>query len=263
MLITLISLSTSFLVFFFHQFGLIINSSDNFASLCAWIASLNHNSYLSVELHPLVCIAHLVLAIDLDLVLILFLFSMLRIVRSGSSLLNLQCKFQRFSTALLQVDIDSYNGVTVKEDLTSLSQDDFKTRLAHSVAQWKTDSRKGVWLRVPISASNLIPIAVEQDFWFHHAGADYLVLCTWLQGGQSESRLPSRPSHYNGVSGFVLNSKQELLVIQEKNGPAAKMDLWKLPGGLCDQNENLSAGAVREVKEETGECESDMHLTLP
>jgi hypothetical protein len=122
-----------------------------------------------------------------------------------------------------------------------------------SIINKTSNFRKGVWLRVPISASKLIPIAVEQEFWYHHAGPDYLLLCNWLQGGQNKSKLPPRASHYLGVSGFVLNSRRELLVVQEEHGPAASSGLWKLPGGLCDHGENLSSGSIREVKEETGE----------
>lgn len=161
-------------------------------------------------------------------------------------------------SSLLQVKVDAYNGVTVTEDITSLSDEDFEDRLAFSMKSWKADSRKGVWLRLPITHSQLIPVAVEQDFWFHHAGEDYLLLCNWLQGGRSQSKLPPRASHYVGVSGFVLNSREEVLVIQEESGPASEMGLWKLPGGLVDSGESLEGGSVREVKEETGEW--DIHI---
>ena len=179
---------------------------------------------------------------------------MLNVRRGGANVLKrYQHRYQLFST-VFEGKVDSYNCLTVTEDLTTLSEDCFRDRLSFSLDQWRADNRKGIWLRLPISASKLVPVAVEHEFWYHHAGSDYLLLCTWLKGGKEKSRLPPRASHYLGVSGFVLNSKQELLVIQEKSGPASKMDIWKLPGGLCDRNENIADGSIREVKEETGEC---------
>ena len=43
-----------------------------------------------------------------------------------------------------------------------------------------------------------------------------------------------------------------MLVVQEKSGPSAGINMWKLPGGLVDSKEDISAAAVREVWEETG-----------
>jgi len=64
-----------------------------------------------------------------------------------------------------------------------------------------------------------------------------------------------------------LNDKNEILVIQEKNGPAARCMTpsmlgmrpltilsvwWKMPGGAADPGEELHQAAQREVFEETG-----------
>lgn len=69
-----------------------------------------------------------------------------------------------------------------------------------------------------------------------------------------------------GVGGMVINSKDEILVVQEKFGFAQ----WKLPGGRAiylnpnktyltpwslgnvDPNEGLVDAVIREVFEETG-----------
>eukprot|EP00941_MAST-03F_sp_MAST-3F-sp1_P001151 g1151.t1 len=154
----------------------------------------------------------------------------------------------------LDATVDLYNGVSV-DSIPELYHTDptmFREILAASMKKWRKAERRGVWLRIPRSASVLVPVAVEQGFWYHHAGPDYLTLCNWLRGGRDASRLPAAASHYIGVAGFVLNSRREVLCVQEKTGPAASIGLWKLPGGLVDQGENISKAVLREVWEETG-----------
>ncbi len=107
---------------------------------------------------------------------------------------------------------------------------------------WREEQRQGIWLRIPITQSHFIPIAVSKGFWFHHCGPEYLLMCHWLPGGRESSRLPAAASHYIGVAGFVINSKNEMLMVQEKTGPAAGIGLWKLPGGLCDVGEDIHQG---------------------
>ena len=43
-----------------------------------------------------------------------------------------------------------------------------------------------------------------------------------------------------------------MLVVQEKSGPAAAHELWKMPTGLLDPSEDVGDAAIRELKEETG-----------
>lgn len=42
-----------------------------------------------------------------------------------------------------------------------------------------------------------------------------------------------------GVAGFVVNDKNQLLVIQEKYLIALKRPIWKLPGGLADPGKEI------------------------
>lgn len=161
-------------------------------------------------------------------------------------------------------------GVILTENLKNMSVNEFEFKLAQSMTVWREESRVGIWLRIGIEDSSLIPVAVAQGFWFHHCSGDYILLCNWLPGGKSASRLPPSPSHYIGVAGFVLNSRREILMVQERSGPAAGIGLWKLPGGLCDVGEDIhrgkpilfsflsiyslinSSAVAREIKEETG-----------
>jgi ADP-ribose pyrophosphatase YjhB (NUDIX family) len=52
-----------------------------------------------------------------------------------------------------------------------------------------------------------------------------------------------------GVGALVINDKNQVLVVSEKN--ALIKESWKLPGGYLEMNENLVDAAIREVKEET------------
>jgi len=53
-----------------------------------------------------------------------------------------------------------------------------------------------------------------------------------------------------GGPGVVVNSKEKVLFIKQKNGPYA--DKWLLPGGGIEYGETALNVAKREVMEETG-----------
>ena len=90
----------------------------------------------------------------------------------------------------------------------------FQNDLCQSVASWRTQSYRVVWLEIPIELSKLIPVAVEQGFVFHHSGNDYLMLTCCLE---QDAFVPAYASHYIGAGGVTLNSRQELLVVSEKH----------------------------------------------
>lgn len=52
-----------------------------------------------------------------------------------------------------------------------------------------------------------------------------------------------------GVGAVVINDKNQILVVSERN--ALIKESWKLPGGYLEMNEDLVDAAVREVEEET------------
>jgi hypothetical protein len=53
-------------------------------------------------------------------------------------------------------------------------------------------------------------------------------LKAWLP--ETKNKLPYGPIFSVGVGGFVVNDKNEVLVIKEKTGPAVK--IWKVPGAI-------------------------------
>ena len=52
------------------------------------------------------------------------------------------------------------------------------------------------------------------------------------------------------TAAFILNDRQELLVVRRANEPAR--GTLDLPGGFCDPYETVEEGMRREIKEETG-----------
>jgi len=64
-------------------------------------------------------------------------------------------------------------------------------------------------------------------FDFHHAKPGYAMLTTWLPG--THNKLPLGCTHTLGVGGAVINDKNEILVVKERNGPVTS--IWKIPGG--------------------------------
>eukprot|EP01095_Lingulamoeba_sp_RSL-Kostka_P016342 TRINITY_DN7969_c0_g1_i1.p1 TRINITY_DN7969_c0_g1~~TRINITY_DN7969_c0_g1_i1.p1 ORF type:complete len:297 (+),score=91.16 TRINITY_DN7969_c0_g1_i1:95-985(+) len=156
----------------------------------------------------------------------------------------------------LKGKVDHFNGVNIDSSLLPDDPDEFACLLEFSINVWREENRKGIWLKIPIEKSKLIPKAIEQEFIFHHAKKDYVMLTLWLP--ESESPLPNYCHTYIGVGGFVVKSetlddgtvKNYCLVVKEKNGPVTS--IWKIPGGRVDPGEDVVEGAVREVFEETG-----------
>lgn len=67
----------------------------------------------------------------------------------------------------------------------------------------------------------------------------------WLPTDEP-NKLPGYMTNYVGVGGLVINDKNEVLVVKEKY---FANPVWKLPGGMLDPLEDISAAACREVLE--------------
>ena len=146
--------------------------------------------------------------------------------------------------------VDHYNGVIIDAAALPDGEEAFVSVLDASLAAWKAAGRRGVWLQVPLEKASFVGLAVKAGFTFHHAEPGYIMLTTWLPGGPSP--LPANATHQVGVGAFVMNADGQVLVVQERTGPAARPGFWKLPTGLANQGEDIADAAVREVLEETG-----------
>ena len=152
---------------------------------------------------------------------------------------------------LIESTENSFGGVIAEAASLPADPVEFDRALAHSLEVWRQADYRVVWLQVPIEKSQLIPVAVEQGFTFHHSEQDYLMLTNQLQDG---AFVPGHASHYIGAGGVTINDKRELLVVSERyrNQKSDRSPRYKLPGGALNAGEHLVEGVIREVKEETG-----------
>ncbi|KAL1805988.1 hypothetical protein ACET3Z_029056 [Daucus carota] len=155
-----------------------------------------------------------------------------------------------FSKRVLDHLDDEYGGVVVNPENLPSNPSFFASILRSSLSRWMLEEKKGVWLKLPLEKSELVPVAVKEGFRYHHAERGYVMMTYWIPEGPC--MLPDNASHQVGVGGFVINENNEVLVVQEKHTTPANTGLWKLPTGFIQESEEIFTGAVREVKEETG-----------
>ncbi|KAH6764460.1 nudix hydrolase-like protein 2 [Perilla frutescens var. hirtella] len=170
--------------------------------------------------------------------------------------LTVRSSMSSSSTSVQQVDRilggrnDDHGGVVVEMTNEPLDPAVFASLLRASLSQWRQQGKRGVWIKMPIELVCLVEAAVKEGFYFHHAEPKYLMLVLWLP--TTPSTLPANASHRVGIGAFVLNEKNEVLVVQEKSGGFRGTGVWKFPTGVVDEGEDICNAAVREVKEETG-----------
>ncbi|KAL3532561.1 hypothetical protein ACH5RR_006082 [Cinchona calisaya] len=144
---------------------------------------------------------------------------------------------------------DDYNGVVVDSASLPSSANAFASALRASLSSWKLKEKKGIWLKLFQEQSDLVPIAIQEGFDYHHAEPGYIMLTYWIP--DEPCTIPSSPSHQIGIAGFVINDNREILVVKEKCSCSC-VGVWKLPTGYINKSEEIFSGAIREVKEETG-----------
>jgi 8-oxo-dGTP pyrophosphatase MutT (NUDIX family) len=150
---------------------------------------------------------------------------------------------------VLKSKTNAFAGIVTDPGALPACAEEFRHALEHSLDVWTEQGLRAVWLEIPISKSQLIPIAVGAGFAFHHSGQDYLMLTHPLV---PTAFIPPYASHYVGAGGVVINERRELLVVWEAAHRTNQRRYYKLPGGALHQGEHLVDGVIREVREETG-----------
>lgn len=136
-------------------------------------------------------------------------------------------------------------------DGSELEVSAFARELRERLAGYVAAEKRGVWLRLPMRAHRYVSAAASAGFRYHHATDEYVQLTRWLPA--TPSPLPRYAFTLVGVGGVLVSAKGEVLLVQERVSPSARMQgAWKLPGGLAEPGEEFAATVVREVMEETG-----------
>ncbi|TQV86364.1 NUDIX domain-containing protein [Aliikangiella coralliicola] len=142
-----------------------------------------------------------------------------------------------------------YGGTYVSPEDLPEKKSDFAGLLFESIKIWKNHNILVVWIKIPSSRADLLPILYNLEFENHHSGNDFIMLTKKLQ---EEAIVPPYAKHTIGVGGLVINSENELLTIREKAHVKKYPHNWKFPGGMLDPFEHIETAAMREVFEETG-----------
>ncbi|XP_032223220.2 nucleoside diphosphate-linked moiety X motif 6 isoform X2 [Nematostella vectensis] len=150
-----------------------------------------------------------------------------------------------------------YNGISI--DLVHTPKDvtprDVANKLKDCIVQCKNNGNRAMWVKVPVDKSYLIPVVFKHGFTYHHAEGNHAMLLKWLPDNV-ECKVPPYASHQIGVAGIVVNEEEnKVLVVQDRQKykmGVLKKPIWKFPGGLSDEGEDIGHTAVREVFEETG-----------
>lgn len=141
-----------------------------------------------------------------------------------------------------------YGGTYVSPESLPQTSAQFSAELTESIKYWSKHGIKVVWLKLPSNRAELYSIAYRAGFVNHHCDTDWLMMTLRLQ---KNALVPPFANHTIGVGGLVINEKNELLTIREKDHVNRYPDNWKFPGGMLDPLEHFEQGVMREVEEET------------
>ncbi|CRK94992.1 CLUMA_CG008479, isoform B [Clunio marinus] len=175
--------------------------------------------------------------------------------KSDNSLMNATDKwFNRYEAVdtteegVFKGVTDRFNGITIDSTAEQCEDAQFDGILSKSLNQWTEQKRRAIWFKVNRNQASWLPVLAKNDFYFHHARNEFVMMYKWLPKTEP-SAVPPFAHTMVGVGALVINNQNQVLVVSEKN--ALITNSWKLPGGYLEMNENLVEAAIREVLEET------------
>lgn len=148
----------------------------------------------------------------------------------------------------LQGERNRFKGLELNSELLPEAAA-FAAALPGELEAWQLEGLRLIWLKVPLAQADLIPVAVDQGFEFHHSAPEYLMLTLSVE---TDAYIPHFATHYIGAGGAVIDAEDNLLVVSERHRRDRSRPYWKLPGGALHPGEHLVTAVVREVWEETG-----------
>lgn len=122
------------------------------------------------------------------------------------------------------------------------------------IARWedRIRGRRGemfavLWVKIPVRSVHFLPWFTDHGFDMHHATKDHVMV---VRPRSKKAMIPLYGTHYARVECVVIEKTTgRILLVKECTGPDAS---YKLVTGSVENNEYISAAAVREVMEETG-----------
>ncbi len=136
---------------------------------------------------------------------------------------------------------DRYGGITIDQNSIPTTTVQFRRELLNIIE--REVDKKLLWITIPASNAQMIPVLTEQDFDFHHCNEKDVTLVKKLVANPV---VPTAKSHTVGVGAIVIEGS-DILVIRDRFSQG-----YKLPGGHIDPNEGVVDALKREVLEETG-----------
>ena len=155
------------------------------------------------------------------------------------------CATIRADQTILPYAVNAYNDIEVTIEEKDVDIEIFQSRLSQSIAYWKAQGQKAIWLTLPDSCIRYLPSLADQKFQFHHYKDKKIIMTLWLLE-DIESILPNYPAHQAAVCGLVIDDQNNILAVRNSYDTVIKM-----PGGGIELGEQLGQAAMREVKEET------------
>src|SRR6478609_453690 len=110
----------------------------------------------------------------------------------------------------LAYTVNQFQGAQIDREKLSNNPEEFRIQVQEALKEWRAGALKLIWLEIPIEKAQLIPVATELGFTFHHTNEDNLTLTYRVQ---SDAFIPSDATHCIGAGGVVLNKRRELLVV--------------------------------------------------
>ncbi|MFK5951195.1 MAG: NUDIX domain-containing protein [Methylococcales bacterium] len=141
--------------------------------------------------------------------------------------------------------INQYNGAEITS-VENVTLDCFSYEVKSIISRCQKSNVYLIWLEIHENRSELINVAVNLGFKFHHCNGEFLKLVKKLEG---DVYVPNAAMHYVGAGGVVFSDDNEVLLVSELRGH--RKGFYKLPGGNLEISENIRHAVVREIYEET------------